>query len=360
MYKNKIGLTAFVSVLSMMLMFSVMTGSALIYTVGVKAGDWAAYGDITFEYASNMPGYEEPPSGINLSWTGIEILDVSGSNVTGRSTAIYANGTEEAFMMSGNLATGEGNFSVAIIPSNLGADDEIPANLTWYTEEPLKVTINGTVTRSYAGAHREVNYANITYPIIHGNITYGYMNMSFYWDKQTGIICEESMSYAMSFTDNSTQYYMNMSIRDEMTATNMWPAVFTIDWEGHAFNVTAASNSTVLNFSFSQPDMEINFNVTGPMGRAGYCNVTVPKDLLRGSPWTILLNNTDWTSSCTITENDTHTFIYIPYTHSTSTIQIIGTWVVPEFPSLLIPPLFMVATLLVIVIYRTRISKKMK
>jgi len=39
MYGKKIGLTAFVSVFLMMLMFSVMTGSAQIYSVGVEAGD---------------------------------------------------------------------------------------------------------------------------------------------------------------------------------------------------------------------------------------------------------------------------------------------------------------------------------
>jgi hypothetical protein len=360
MYRKKIGLTAFVSVLLMMLMFSVMTGSAQIYTVGVKAGDWAGFGDISFEYASNITGYEEPPPEMNVSWADMEILDVSDSNITGRYTTIYANGTEQTDIMWGDIATGEGNLSVGIIPSNLGAGDEIPANLTYYTEEPLRLTINGTVTRRYAGANREVNYVNITYPIIYGNITYGAWNMSFYWDKKTGVMCEEIVSYAMSYTDNTTHYYMNMSILDRMTATNMWPAVFTIDWDGYAFNVTMVSNSTVSNCNFSQADMQISFNVTGPAGKASYCNVTVPKDLLQGSPWTIWLNGTDWTSLCTITENDTHTFIYIPYTHSTNTIQITGTWVVPEFPSFLILPLFMVAILLAVVIYRTQISRKMK
>ena len=136
--------------------------------------------------------------------------------------------------------------------------------------------------------------------------------------------------------------------------------VFPIAWNEYTFNVTMMSNSTISDFNFSQADMEISFNVTGPEGKAGYCNVTVPKDLLRDSPWTILLNGTDWTSLCTITENDTHTFIYIPYAHSTKTIQITGTWVVPEFSSFLILSLFMVATLLAVVIYITQISRKIK
>ena len=316
-----------------------------IINVGVKAGDWAGYGDISFEYASNMPGYEEPPSELDMSWNDLEILDVQDSNVTVRSTTIYANGTEQIDVGSGNIATGEGNLSIGLIPSNLGAGDEIPANLTWYTEEPLKLFINGTVTRNYAGANREVNYVNITYPMIYDTVQYGTMNISLYWDKKTGIMCEEIMSYTMSYTINMTHYYMNMSMMFRMTATNMWPAVFAAH-DGYAFNVTMMSNSTVSNFNFNESLKQISFNVTGPTGKAGYCNITIPKDLLRGSPWTVLLNGTDWTTSCSITENTTHTFIYIPYTYSANAIQIKGTWVIPEFPYILILPVFMVFSII--------------
>ena len=313
--------------------------------IGVKAGDWAGYGDISFEYASNMTGYEEPPLEMNVSWSDMKILSVSDSNLTVRSTTIYANGAERTDVMWGDIATGEGNLSIGIIPSNLSSGDTIPGNLTWYTEEPLRLTVNGSVTRRYAGANREVNYVNITYPIIYGNVTYGAWNMSFYWDKKTGVICEEIMSYAMSYTVNMTHYYMNMSMLFRMTATNMWPAVFPVH-NGYAFDITVAGNSTISNFNFSQVLKEISFNVRGPPGKAGYCNVTIPKDLLRGEPWTIYLNSTEYTASCSMTGNTTHTFIYIPYTHSTNTIQITGTWVVPEFPYILILPVLMIFSII--------------
>jgi hypothetical protein len=347
LYLKKIVLTACVSVSLIVLMFSSMNVSASTYTVGVNAGDLAGFGDISFEYASNMTGYEEPPSESDMSWMGMEILDVSDSNVTVRSNVIYKNGTEQIEVTWGDIATGEGNLSVGLIPSNLGPGDEIPANLTYYTEEPLRLFINGTVTRIYAGAYREVNYVNITYLIIYGNITYGAWNMSFYWDKKTGIMCEEVVSYRMSYTDNETYYYMNMSILWRMTATNMWPAVFTAH-DGYAFNVIMTGNSTISNFNFNETQKEISFNVTGPTGKAGCCNVTIPKSLLQGEPWTIRLNGTDWATSCSITENGTHTFIYIPYTCSTNTIQIKGTWVIPEFPSAIILLPLMILTMLAV------------
>jgi hypothetical protein len=344
---KKIVLTACITVFMIILTFSAMKASASTYTVGVKAGDWAGFGNISFEYASNMPGYEEPPPEMNMSWSDMEILSVSDSNITGRSTTIYANGTERTDVTSGNIATGEGNLSVGIIPSNLGPGDEIPANLTWYTEEPLRLTINGTVMRSYAGANREVNYANFTYPLTYDNVTLGALNMSLYWDKKTGVMCEEVMSYVMSYMVNTTYYYYNMSMFWRMTATNMWPAVFTAQ-DGYAFNVTMTSNSTISNFNFSEALKQISFNVTAPADKAGYCNVTIPQDLLKGEPWTILLNGTDYTTSCSITGNTTHTFIYVPYTCSTNTIQIKGTWVVPEFPSAVILPLLMILTMLAV------------
>ncbi len=324
--------------------------------VGVKVGDWVGTNDVYFEWVSNWPGYEEPPSE-NMSWMKMEVLEVHDSNITVQSAVMYVNGTVEEYVDWGDIATGEGNLSFVIIPSNLDAGDEIPANLTWYTEEPLKLFVNGTTIRNYAGANREVNYVNITYPMIYGNVTYGGWNMSFYWDKKTGFLLEEDVSCAMSLTINTTHYYLNMSTRWKVTLTEMWPAVFTIE-NGYSFEVAMISNSSISNFDFNETLKQISFNVTGPPYSKGYCNVTIPKDLLQGNPWTILLNNTDCTSLCDITGNDTHTFIYIPYACSTNAIKIKGTLVIPEFPSALILPLFMILTMLAVSFTEKKLCQK--
>lgn len=330
-------------------MIRAVVGTVPPVEVGVKVGDWAGYGEVSFEYASNMPGYEEPSSEMNVSWFDMEILSVSDSNLTVRLLTIYANGTERTSVIWGDIATGEGNLSVGIIPSNLGAGDKIPGNLTWYIEEPLRLTVNGTITRRYAGANREVNYVNMTYPIIYGNVTYGAMDMSFYWDKKTGVLCEEIISYAMSYTVNMTHYYMNMSMLWRITATNMWPAVFRVH-DGYTFNITVAGNSTMSSFNFSETLKQISFNVTGPAGKTGYCNVTIPKDLLQGEPWTITINGvpiTDFSKN----ENDTHSFIYFTYTHaSTLYVTIQGTWVIPEFPHILTLSVSMVFSIIAVIL----------
>jgi hypothetical protein len=76
-----------------------------------------------------------------MSWVSMEILDVQYNNVTIRGSTIYANGTEEKEVLWGDLATGEGKLSIAIIPSNLGAGDEIPAEsygLFFVIQPPLR------------------------------------------------------------------------------------------------------------------------------------------------------------------------------------------------------------------------------
>jgi len=125
-------------------------------------------------------------------------------------------------------------------------------------------------------------------------------------------------------------------------------------WAGAIYPVALSSNSTISGFKFNQPQMQISFNVTGPSGTVGYCNVTIQKTLLADSPWTITIDDvpkTDYTK----TENGTHTFIYFTYTHaSTSHIVIQGTSVIPEFPKFLVLPLLIITTLLTTAICKRR------
>jgi len=111
---------------------------------------------------------------------------------------------------------------------------------------------------------------------------------------------------------------------------------FSVVWGAETFIVFVESNSTVSNFAFNQPDKEISFNVTGSDGTIGFCNVTIPKALLYGEPWTVLIDGAP--VSATITENATHSFLYFTYIHSTHKIQIIGTWVIGPPPDTT-PPL---------------------
>ena len=108
------------------------------------------------------------------------------------------------------------------------------------------------------------------------------------------------------------------------------------NWQGTIYSVALSSNSTISTFKFNQPQKQISFNVTGPSAIISYCNITIPKTLLKDNPWTIIINTLPITNY-TKTENNTHVSLYFTYVHSgINQILIQGTWVVPEVPSTLL------------------------
>jgi len=103
-------------------------------------------------------------------------------------------------------------------------------------------------------------------------------------------------------------------------------------WNNQAFAASIVSNSTISAFTFDQPDKKIAFDVTGSANSTGYVNMSIPMRLLSGA-WTILVDGADAASKTTIAENQTYTTIYLNYSQSTHSVQVIGTKVIPEFPT---------------------------
>ena len=144
----------------------------------------------------------------------------------------------------------------------------------------------------------------------------------------------------------------------------------SVVWDDVTYHVGTFSNSCVSDFTFSQPDKNISFNLTAPLHPnnwpappAGWCNVTIPKQLLSGS-WVVLQDGTNITDTITTTENGTHTSIYFNYTHKSegepSAVDITGTIVIPEFPAAMLLLLFMIATLLVVTLRKINQPKRRK
>jgi len=69
--------------------------------------------------------------------------------------------------------------------------------------------------------------------------------------------------------------------------------------------------------------------------------------------WIVLVEGVPITNY-TITSDENHSYLYFTYNHSTKTVHVQGTSVIPEFPSFLVLPLFMIATLLAVIAYRRR------
>jgi hypothetical protein len=146
-------------------------------------------------------------------------------------------------------------------------------------------------------------------------------------------------SYVWKPEKNGTYQFMAMWEGDNNTfgdvssvLTLKVPTYLVFVFEVEGFQAIIQTNSTVSAFNFSQPLKQISFNVTGPSGTTGFCNITIPDDLLSGEfsvykDGSLLVKDVDYTQ----TYNGTHYIFYITYTHTTHAIEIRGTEVIPEF-----------------------------
>ena len=123
-----------------------------------------------------------------------------------------------------------------------------------------------------------------------------------------------------------------------------------------SFNVTVGdtdyvimtvSNSTVSDLNFDQASKQLSFNVSGLSGTTGFCNITVPAELMSGDftlylDDALLVEGVDYTQSY----NGTHYLFSVTYAHSSHVIELVSTEVVPDFAAWLFLPFLMFATLL--------------
>ena len=120
-------------------------------------------------------------------------------------------------------------------------------------------------------------------------------------------------------------------------------------WEWTSYGVDVMSNSTVSDFSFNPETALVRFSVEGETGTTGFCRVTIPKDLLDAEDyWTVLVDGNSVTP--TVNEEANNTYLYFTYQHSNKTIEIIGTSAIPEFPSWIILPLFLMTVLFAVIL----------
>jgi hypothetical protein len=93
---------------------------------------------------------------------------------------------------------------------------------------------------------------------------------------------------------------------------------------GQLYRVRLRSSSVVSRFYFNQASKEIGFKVIGPIGTQGYCNITIPKNLLNpmaSQSWIVFLDGANL--GVTIAENATSTSLYFVYNHTAHDVRII-------------------------------------
>ena len=138
--------------------------------------------------------------------------------------------------------------------------------------------------------------------------------------------------------------------------------IFTVYWGEVDYSVETISNLTGIDsppepsaglfnhtFTNSPEEKTITFNVITPYDT--FFNVTIPAELL-GGDFEVLIDEIPINYS--ITKNTTHASLYFTHSHSTHNIKIEGTTAIPEFPTAIILPLFMILSLITVVFVKLK------
>jgi hypothetical protein len=132
---------------------------------------------------------------------------------------------------------------------------------------------------------------------------------------------------------------------------------FQVSIDGQIFDINVTTNSIISSFRLIESEKSIAFNVTGLTGTSGECSsLSIPDGLMSGqiSEWNVTVDGfapemgSDWWH-----EGSFYVF-HILYDHSTHEIKITSPDILPEFPSFLLLPLLMLATLLAAIAYRRK------
>jgi len=200
----------------------------------------------------------------------------------------------------------------------------------------FKVEINGNLTSNGTG----LSAATI---FLASNIGAG-------WNDITSVNTASDGSYSAVWIPSATGNYI---VRAEWSgnatyggATAMVNLAVMPYEDQNVFSVT--SNSTISGLAFNTTSWELSFTATGPDGTEGYTKVTVAKSLVENiTNIRVYLDGNE--SEYTIASKDDSWLLTFTYIHSDHQVVVdLDINIIPEFPSIIILPLFMLLALIAV------------
>jgi len=125
-----------------------------------------------------------------------------------------------------------------------------------------------------------------------------------------------------------TPYIIDENNQDNYPLIDPWNPdgrirTFNVTLNNKTYQVSILSNSTIEDFLFNYTTEEIRINLTGPPSTTGFCNITVPKELVNGTFFAVLVDGV--AVDYVYAENSTYCFFYFSYEHSTHNVTVLVT-----------------------------------
>jgi len=227
---------------------------------------------------------------------------------------------------------------IDVFIENHGNYTEIPTVSVYYDNNIIETKTLVYPDAPLFGYSRGASTTKVTFTWNTEDVSPGTYTISA---KASVVSAEGTSQPNLAYTKNETDTADNTLINGTVTLQQLLTHYVVADET--PFQVITLSNSHVTGFNFSELDMKISFDVTVVSGAYGFCNVTIPKMLLRANatyPWKVCVDGVD--RAYDKVENITHTFLYFTYVPSSHKVEIIGTWAIPEFPTFVHLLLFLI------------------
>jgi len=248
---------------------------------------------------------------MNNHWYGIQLYDSSSNNIAGNNiTENNYDGIQLYSNSKYNIIVGNN------ILKNTGGISLLSSSLN-------KIYRNNFIDNIQQVPYPEVNIWDDGYPS-GGN----------HWSNYTGEDLYSGPNQDQLGSDGigDTPHIIDANNRDRYPLMDPWKpvtpttAVFYVTWKETIYSITVFSNSAIEGFTFNHSLGHLTFNVTGPIGIIGFCNVTVPKQLFDGA---FRVQVDDISTGSVLTWNNTHTSAYFTYSHTAHKAKVVGEIVTP-------------------------------